>query len=201
MSPSWAFPPKPAPFLPRRGRGLFAFVAIQEVRSHRALSNLLTDIEPLYRDDPAARRIMEEAGNLRLKQGFTIPMVTLEGDIAGLSLAGGGWGSPLEERRMLTLMATYALARSIALRQSEPRRIVALAQRELEVLQWAAEGPREREISERMGVSDHWVDKHVRSARSKLGARSRVQPVAEAIRLASSSEGTLFRTYAAAAHG
>jgi len=84
---------------------------------------------------------------------------------------------------MLTLLATYALARSILLRQTEPTPHVSLTQREREALQWAAEGKSEWEIGERMGISEHGVDKHMRSAREKLGTRTRVHAVAEAIRL------------------
>jgi LuxR family transcriptional regulator, quorum-sensing system regulator BjaR1 len=161
---------------------IFRDPAILGVRTMNA-PFLWDDIEPLYRNNPAARRIMEEAGDFKLRQGFTIPMMTLEGDIAGFSLAGERLEVSPEERQMLTLMATYALARSLVLRQSEPKRIVTLTPRELEALQWAAEGMSEWEVGERMGISEHGVDKHMRSARSKLGTKSRVHAVAEAIRL------------------
>jgi LuxR family quorum sensing-dependent transcriptional regulator len=161
---------------------LFRDPAIMGVRTLNA-PFLWDDIEPLYRDDPAARRVMEEAGDFKLRQGFTIPMITLEGDIAGFSLAGEKLEVSPEERGMLTLMATYALARSIVLRQCEPKLIVSLTPRELEALQWVAEGKSEREIGERMGISEHGVDKHMRSARQKLGTKGSVHAVAEAIRL------------------
>ena len=35
-----------------------------------------------------ARRVMEEAGDFRLRSGFTVPLVTLDGEAAGVSLAG-----------------------------------------------------------------------------------------------------------------
>lgn len=142
-----------------------------------------TDLEPVYRDSPAARRVMEEAGDFKLKQGFTIPLTTLEGDVAGFSLAGEKLEVSPEERGMLTLLATYALARSIVLRQTESKPSIILTPREREALQWAAEGKSEWEIGERMGISEHGVDKHMRTAREKLGTRSRVHAVAEAIRL------------------
>jgi LuxR family quorum sensing-dependent transcriptional regulator len=126
---------------------------------------------------------MDEAGEFRLKQGFTIPMMILEGDIAGFSLAGERLDISPEERGMLTLMATYALARSIVLRQSEPKPSATLTPRELEALQWAAEGWSERDIGERMGISEHGVDKHMRAARLKLGTKSRIHAVAEVTRL------------------
>lgn len=142
-----------------------------------------SELEPTYRDSPAARRVMEEAGDFRLRQGFTIPLTTVEGDVAGFSLAGERLEVSPEGRGMLTLLATYALARSILLRQTEQAPTIHLTPREHEALQWAAEGKTEWEIGELMGISEHGVDKHMRSAREKLGTRSRVHAVAEAIRL------------------
>jgi LuxR family quorum sensing-dependent transcriptional regulator len=57
-----------------------------------------------------------------------------------------------------------------------------LTRREQEALQWAAEGKNEGEIGEIMNISEHGVDKHMRSVRQKLGTRSRTHAVAEAIR-------------------
>ena len=143
---------------------------------------LWCELEPLYRENPASRRVMDEAGDFKLKCGFTVPLVTLEGDIAGFSLAGERLEISDVERGMLTLLATYALGRSILLREAALRPAVSLSPREAETLQWAAEGKSEWEIGERMGISEHGVDKHMRSARMKLGTTSRTHAVAEAIR-------------------
>ena len=143
---------------------------------------LWSELEPVYRDSPMARRVMEEAGDFKLKRGFTIPLATLEGDVAGFSLAGERLELSSCERGVLTLLATYALGRSILLRQGGPKQSRGLSPREREALQWAAEGKSEWEIGERMGISEHGVDKHMRSARLKLGTASRTHAVAEAIR-------------------
>jgi LuxR family quorum sensing-dependent transcriptional regulator len=143
---------------------------------------LWSELEPMYRDTPTARRIMEEAGDFRLKKGFTVPLVTLEGDIAGFSLAGEHLEISPEERGMLTLLATYALGRALLVRENAQTEIVALSPRERETLQWAAEGKNQWEIGQCMGISEHGVDKHMRAARAKLGTTSRTHAVAEAIR-------------------
>ncbi|MDF2812795.1 MAG: autoinducer-binding protein [Microvirga sp.] len=147
-----------------------------------ATSFLWSELEPTYRECPASRLIMEEASDFKLKSGFTVPFVTLEGDAAGFSLAGERLEIAPAERGMLTLLATYALGRAILLRETGTRCSVSLSPREAEALQWAAEGKSEWEIGERMGISEHGVDKHMRSARQKLGTTSRTQAVAEAIR-------------------
>jgi LuxR family quorum sensing-dependent transcriptional regulator len=160
---------------------VFRDPAIRSVTT-RTTPFLWNEIEPIYRDSPIERRVMEEARDFKLKKGFTIPLATLEGDMAGFSLAGEKLDIPPEGRGMLTLVATYALGRSILLRETEAKQSVHLSPREREALQWAAEGKSEREIGEHMGISEHGVDKHMRSARLKLGTTSRTHAVAEAIR-------------------
>ncbi len=126
---------------------------------------------------------MNEAGDFKLKTGFTVPLMTLEGETAGFSLAGEKLEMAPEARGMLTLLATYALGRTFELRAAEPGATeTRLTRREQEALQWAAEGKNENEIGEIMNISEHGVDKHMRSVRHKLGTRSRTHAVAEAIR-------------------
>jgi LuxR family quorum sensing-dependent transcriptional regulator len=59
---------------------------------------------------------------------------------------------------------------------------VELTRREIECLQWAALGKSEWEMSQILGISEHTSEKHLLSAKNKLGAVNRVQAVAEAIR-------------------
>lgn len=54
--------------------------------------------------------------------------------------------------------------------------------REIEVLQWLSTGLQTSEIAWRMGIASVTVSKHLQSARSKLGARTREQALAIAIR-------------------
>ncbi|MBZ6075994.1 helix-turn-helix transcriptional regulator [Microvirga puerhi] len=154
----------------------------------RSVSTLPTpffwnELEPLYRDRPEARRVMQEASDFKLKSGFTIPLATLEGDVAGFSIAGEYLDISPDERGMLTLVATYALGRAILIQESAAQPSAVLSPREREALQWAAEGKSEWEIGELMGISEHGVDKHMRAARLKLGTTSRTHAVAEAIRM------------------
>jgi DNA-binding CsgD family transcriptional regulator/tetratricopeptide (TPR) repeat protein len=58
-----------------------------------------------------------------------------------------------------------------------------LTPRELEVLTLVAQGLHNREIAERLFLSPKTVDRHVSVLLSKLGARTRVEATAEAVRL------------------
>lgn len=162
---------------------LFVDPAIRRVTTD--LSPFLwSELDPLCRDNPMASRVMHEAGDFRLKHGFTVPMITLEGDVAGFSLAGDQLELPPYARGMLTLQMTLALGRTLrlALNQHEAERI-GLTEREREVLQWTALGKTEWETGEILHLSEHTVDKYLRGIRRKLRVTSRVQAVAEALRL------------------
>lgn len=59
---------------------------------HRVTSSIepfaWSDIAPSFAEDRRAVEIMEEAREHRLAAGFTVPMMTLDGQSAGLSIAG-----------------------------------------------------------------------------------------------------------------
>jgi LuxR family quorum sensing-dependent transcriptional regulator len=142
-----------------------------------------TELEPFCRDNPSARRVMDEAGDFRLKNGCTVPLMTLDGAAAGFSFAGADFEIDPKGHAMLSLLATYALGRAIFLRGDPASGVeVGLSRREHEALQWAAEGKSEWEIGQLMGISEHGVDKHMRVIRFKLGTTSRTHAVAEGIR-------------------
>jgi DNA-binding NarL/FixJ family response regulator len=61
--------------------------------------------------------------------------------------------------------------------------IEAPTRRELEVLQLLAQGLTNREMAERLGVSEHTVKFHVTALLGKFDARTRAEAVARAIRL------------------
>jgi LuxR family quorum sensing-dependent transcriptional regulator len=158
---------------------LFVDPAIKQVLS--GLNAFLwSELTPLCRDNPDAVRVMNEASDFRLRAGFTVPLYTLDGEVAGFSFAGERIEMPPERRGMLQLIATFALGRTLIL-EEPPRE--PLSQRERDVLRWAAEGKSEWEIGAILGVSEHMADKAMRSIRMKLRTTSRTHAVAKAIRL------------------
>ncbi|MGO8778931.1 MAG: helix-turn-helix transcriptional regulator [Rhodomicrobium sp.] len=134
--------------------------------------------------EPAARTMFGEAAEFGLKAGFTVPMLTLDGAFAAVSLAGPAAELPPEGRGMISLISNFALGRAIELRNRGSRRkLTKLTGREVECLKWAAEGKSEWEIGQILGLSEHTVDRHMANARRKLGARTRGQAIATAMRL------------------
>jgi LuxR family quorum sensing-dependent transcriptional regulator len=142
------------------------------------------ELKPYTEADPIGRRIVEEGREFGLVEGFSAAIQTLDGQTVGFSLAGRKLEAHPDMRGVLTLIASYAIGRAIALQQdsSQQKREIRLSPREREALQWASEGKADWEIGEIMAISEHGADKHLRSARSKLGAINRTQAVAEAIR-------------------
>lgn len=140
------------------------------------------DARGFFPDDASARRVMDEAADFRLREGLTIPLMTLDGETAGFSVSGERLAISPSDRGMLQLIATYAFGHLLLLNGQGSAAPARLAPREREALQWAAEGKTDWEIGEVMGISLHGVDFHLRSARSKLGTTNRTQAVAIALR-------------------
>lgn len=141
---------------------------------------LWSDLDPACRDNPAAARVMHEASEFRLKSGFTIPLVTLDGEVAGFSLAGEKFDLAPEHHGMLQLLGTYALGRTLILEEAPQN---PLTRREQDVVHWVAEGKTDWEIGAILHVSEHTADKMMRLVRAKLSASTRAHAVAKAIRL------------------
>jgi LuxR family quorum sensing-dependent transcriptional regulator len=144
---------------------------------------LWNELVPFVQDDPLARRVMNEATEFDLNEGFTLSLQTLDKQVVLFSVGGRHIEMNPDTKGMLTLVANYAIGRAIMLKQeTASNKVIMLSLREREALQWAAEGKADWEIGAVMKISEHGADKHMRSARVKLGAMNRTQAVAEAIR-------------------
>lgn len=134
--------------------------------------------------DRDAIRVMGDAGEFKLRDGLAFPLVTLDGTVVMVSLGGEAVELSNAEFNMISLVSTYAIGRAMQLQSLQSRTIdhIELTRREIECLQWAAVGKSEWEMSQILGISEHTSEKHLLSAKNKLGAVNRVQAVAEAIR-------------------
>jgi len=152
-------------------------------RSDPVIRRIQADIRPFgwnetdaYVDDSnrlIARQIFGEARDFGLRAGFAVPMVTLDGQIAAVSLSG-----------LIAMVSNFAIARAIELRAREIGRVHAkLSPREIECLRWTAEGKTQWEISVILSISEYTVETHLKNASRKLSAQTRAHAVAEAFRL------------------
>jgi LuxR family transcriptional regulator, quorum-sensing system regulator BjaR1 len=131
-----------------------------------------------------AATMLGEACEFCLEDGFAVPMLTLDGSVAAVSLGGEALDLPPNASGMISMVSSFAIARAIELKSRQVRRREAnLTAREIECIKWAADGKTEWEISTILGVSEHTADKHLSNARRKLQAANKPQAVANALRL------------------
>ncbi|WP_100177176.1 LuxR family transcriptional regulator [Bradyrhizobium nitroreducens] len=132
----------------------------------------------------AEHEFFEEAAAFGIRCGYTIPVHESNGTIAAITFATDQRRAAFEDsirkhHRALQLVAIYfnAHARRRRLAGSWTHR-VGLSPREIECLQWAAEGKSAWETGCIMGLSRHTVAFHLDNAKAKLGVRSTIQAVA-----------------------
>jgi DNA-binding NarL/FixJ family response regulator len=160
--------------------------ALEQFRKHRPDITLMDLRLPDMSGISAIASIREEFSEARV-----IVVTTFEGDYEiQRALAAGAFGyvlksAPLDElvgvirkvhagRKHLPPVVAENLAVYVG---GDP-----LTEREVEVLRRVAEGDRNRDIGEHLGISEDTVKVHVKRIMDKLGAKDRTQAVAIGIR-------------------
>ena len=163
-----------------------AKAALEQFRKHRPDITLMDLRLPDMSGISAVVSIREEFSEARV-----IVVTTFEGDYEiQRALAAGAFGyvlksAPLDElvgvirkvhagRKHLPAVVAENLAAYVG---GDP-----LTEREIEVLKRVAEGDRNRDIGEHLGISEDTVKVHVKRIMDKLGAKDRTQAVAIGIR-------------------
>ncbi len=130
------------------------------------------------------RNALEFVGSeLNLTSGFVVP-VRRAGKMLGVVMFGGVRCrlGPIE-RSTLHLLAHSAVVRAIDLKDAPKEAATSeLSPRERQCLQWASKGKTDAEIGVILGISARTARFHIENAKRKLGAATRVQAVAEAMR-------------------
>ncbi len=122
--------------------------------------------------------------SLDVLDGLIIP-IRLDGRLTGIVLLGGN--KPVMTpvvRSALHLFAHCAFDRVLEI-ENRPRQRESslLSPRELECLSWAAGGKTDVEIGRILAISPRTARFHIENAKKKLGVATRVQAVAEALRI------------------
>lgn len=129
----------------------------------------------------AQRELFHEASHFGIRFGFTVPIHDGRGPVAAVTFATDEKRPQFENcinshARVLQLMALYFHAHARR-KLSGDRRIgeAILSPRELECLEWAAEGKSAWEIGRILGISRYTVASYLENAKEKLGVRTIVQ--------------------------
>jgi LuxR family transcriptional activator of conjugal transfer of Ti plasmids len=131
----------------------------------------------------AQRELFERAAKFGISCGFTIPIHDKCGPLAAVTFAADSRRSRFhsvinEHSWVLQLMAMYFHASA---RRALGCRIVdgmTLSPREVQCLEWAAQGKSAWETGRILSISRHTVAFHLDNAKTKLGVRSTIQAVA-----------------------
>ncbi len=161
-------------------------------RSDPALQAIFANLRPFTWTDirngdasPQARRVFDAAAELDLREGLVIPIHGPHGSVAGLQVVGAC--PDLDPGLRPTLHALGMMYGSLGLPLSElaaaPPRRRGFSPREKECLLWAARGKSDWDIGMILGLSERTVSMHCDRARARLGARTRIQALAAALRL------------------
>ncbi len=133
------------------------------------------------------REAWEKARDVGIIVGISFPVKGRYNRIAGVSLTGDP--NVLDEYQiwLLSCLAAGYYSRACALDGGVEHLIVtpktyALTGRERECLTWVAMGKTDREIAESLDISERTVVFHIKNAKTKLGASTRLQAVLTAIR-------------------
>jgi len=133
--------------------------------------------------DDSARRVMDEAASIGMRDGLCVPLYDLDGRRSVLSLAAHDVDLSPAERGVLHLLGIYSQNRIRELIGEQTRvERPTLSPRERECLQWTAAGKTSWEISAILHLSQNTTDGYIASATRKLGAANRTQAVAVGIR-------------------
>lgn len=137
---------------------------------------------------PEARRVMNEASEFGLKDGFSVPIFGPEGDQSCVTMGGEKLAIPPRGREIIYVISLCAHQRARALRRDwvggqdgEDRKDALLSAREREVLKWVALGKTDAEIGELLHISSETSFAHVRNSCRKLKAATRTQAVVRAL--------------------
>lgn len=134
-----------------------------------------------------AQRVMNEARDFAMLQGFTIPIHSMRGHQAVVTFGTDKYHLTVKDEAALHMIAIYAHAqlRAIMLNNNNPilrRNAEALTPRERECIKWSSEGKTYDDIATILGISQKMVETHMYRASIKMLTCDKAHLVAESIR-------------------
>jgi LuxR family transcriptional regulator len=145
-----------------------------------------------FRKDPQYRRMeqmLTAAAGYGLKDGYIFPIHGRSGVLGYMSMGGKPVDLSPVEVSLMDAIARKAFWRILELRGDEgvaledlPGADTRLTRREMEILQYLAEGMTSVEIGKQLQISNHTVDWYMNGLQDKLRAKNRQHAVAVAFR-------------------
>lgn len=161
-------------------------------RQSPILERLRNQIAPLvfhfdeiaYGSTPEERaKVNDLFRQFSLTMGIYFPVHDVRGLRNAISFMGDRAVPTVQELSTLTLFSTLMIEQLGVVTGDSGNQRSQLTAREIEVLQWTAEGKTSAEIAVIMGLSEHTVNHYATLATQKLGCANRTQAVVYAMRL------------------
>lgn len=140
-------------------------------------------------------QLMRDASDVGLKDGALVPLHAVGGEVAYVTVALDEIHpeQSYENLAAIQMLSTFFHEKYKGfLRKVEP---VKLTDREIHVLQWAAEGKTDEEISDILYISSHTVRYHWRKIFDKLQAYGRTYAIVKAIGMQLISNIAIIKNY------
>lgn len=158
---------------------------------HPLITRALLQLEPFSNTEANAthltanqsRVLQRISGSLNVRDGWTFP-IARKGQLEGIVMLGGLKPdmSPLP-CSLLHLASHTALTRAQDLANGTATKVHNLTNREVECLHWVAAGKTDLEIAVILSISARTARFHIENAKRKLHVATRVQAVAEALKV------------------
>ena len=129
-----------------------------------------------------AKRVMDEAGEFRIRSGLTVPVFQANGYLAVASFDCSQCEPSQEIRSALQLATLYFHARLLSFADTYLPCDEQLTPRQRECLHWVGAGKSDWEIGEILNISEATVHTHIENAKRLYRVPTRVQAVVEACR-------------------
>ena len=127
-------------------------------------------------------RIVQEAGEFGMREGFVVPIYQLNGYFGLVSAAGGKLELSDRMRSVLQLTSIYVHDKVARLHRAMREHKANLTPREVECLKWVSAGKSDWVIGEILNLSERTVNGYIESAKRKYEVTTRVQAVLFAAR-------------------
>lgn len=132
--------------------------------------------------NPRAAEVVRLTRDFGLKDGVVVPVASPAGRLGQVWFGGREFDLPQYKLAALHLMAHYAFDRILRLKGLPIQPQHPLTRRELEVLTFVASGLTSAAIAARLSITERTVIAHITNSCRKLGAATRTQAVAIAVR-------------------
>lgn len=146
-----------------------------------------SDIVYDHKREKAGHTVMCEAQDFKMRDGFCVPIYTLGGYQAVVTMGGENYDLSQRDEAAIQLISLFAHSKTTELRMEHnnvpSKEIPHLTRRETEVLKWTSQGKTAWEIGQILSIAEGTVHLHIRSINRKFETSNKVHSVAEAMRV------------------